>query len=768
MPILTPNTNYTHMHNLLLVLLLAASTQLAATNYYLDATDGNDANDGLTPATAWQSLLNINANLLALVPGDSVLFKRGEAWYGTALGVPYSGTADEPITFSNYGDSGEPLPIISVVDTLAGSQVPTSWTMIASGVNGGNIFAFDLDQNPNRLFLDNEEVLRSVDSMSLGVVDEQGVINKWFWSDFDSTLYIHEIPNPALKYDSIAGSVQVFAGLTVLADHLLFDGVDFQGGSVAALSIVSGDSILIRNCRLGRNANAGVSVTGATFEGLGTVGSSNVEINYNFIESGYEIYHGLGIGRGCDDGVFLRFAATNCKVIDNVFTNWEGNAVELLGIVEQLPGVNNNLIEGNFITAPDVSISAPLRADGIAGKTQHNRFVRNIVNGVRAGCSLNGDNNVVEHNVFRNIRQSDAVLGNTAYAFVVSSSSFTGGFVSNKNTYDHNLVVDTDEAAFLILGNTSINRPQGHLIRNNIFSMTGLAPFAGYLPGPGLYIEENQVAEMSYQNNLFYSINPASPNVWLLGVGGLSAAQFNTRNGEGGHSVSANLSGDPLFADLADGNYSLQDLSPAIDAGLDLGYTLDLVRNERFQGVAPDIGPQESGLTLPTALGDFTAVVSGKANVTLNWDTQLESATDRFHIERKSPERNWAEVGQVAAAGLSRSALDYQFIDDHAPVGQLHYRLRMADLNGDYSYSPIRTVELTTDQISLRWLDRRTATVATPDGRELISGECSFTTIDGRLLPLTVHGNVLSFSQSLPSGVYLLTIGGEAVKVGLR
>jgi len=92
----------------------------------------------------------------------------------------------------------------------------------------------------------------------------------------------------------------------------------------------------------------------------------------------------------------------------------------------------------------------------------------------------------------------------------------------------------------------------------------------------------------------------------------------------------------------------------------------------------------------------------------------------------------------------------------------------MADLNGDYTYSPIRTVELAADKINLRWLDRRTATVLMPDGSEFASAECSFTTIDGRHLPLTVNGNELSFSQSLPSGVYLLTVGNEAVKVGLR
>lgn len=754
------------MRNLLLILLFAATTQLAATTYYLDATNGNDANNGLAPASAWQTLLNINVSLLQLFPGDSVLFKRGEAWYGTALATGYSGTAEAPITFSNYGDPNEPIPIISVVENLAGSEVPNNWSLISSDPNG-NVFAFDLDRQPNRLFLDGEEALRAVDSLSLGVVDEQGVVNRWFWSDFDGTLYVYEIPNPALKYDLIAGSVENFAGLTVLADHLLFDGIDFQGGRVSALSIVSGESVLVRNCRLGRYANVGVTITGAEFDDLGIVGCSDVEINYNFIESGYKIYHGLGLGRGVDDGVLMLFGAANCRIIDNVFTNWAGNAVELIGGIEDYPGVNNNLVEGNFISAPDISVSSSFSINGFEGRAQQNRFVRNTVDGVRDGGLFNGNDNVVEHNVFRNLRQSDAIAGSTAYAFLLSIA-FNPSFVSKNNDFDHNLFVNTDEAAFFILGNNSTNRPEGHRLRNNIFSQTGQAPFGGYLPGPGLVLNEATIVDMSYENNLFYSLNPAAPNVWIPGVGGLSAAQFNTRNGQIGHTVSANLAGDPLFADLEDGNYSLQDFSPAIDAGLDLGYALDLVRNERFQGVAPDIGPQESGLTLPTTLGDFTAAVSGKATVRLNWNTLLESATDRFYVERKSPERNWMEIGQVAAAGVSRGDLDYRFIDDQAPTGQLNYRLRMADLNGDYSYSPIRTVELTSDQISLRWLDRRSATVLLPNGNDLVSGECSFTTIDGRRLPLTVNGNVLSFSQSLPAGVYLLTVGGEAVKVGLR
>ena len=53
----------------------------SATTYYLDSEGGNDSNDGVTPATAWQTLAKANA--LTPQPGDKVLFKRGGVWRGT-------------------------------------------------------------------------------------------------------------------------------------------------------------------------------------------------------------------------------------------------------------------------------------------------------------------------------------------------------------------------------------------------------------------------------------------------------------------------------------------------------------------------------------------------------------------------------------------------------------------------------------------------------------------------------------------------------------
>lgn len=76
--------------------------------YYVDATGGNDANSGRSQAQAWQTIAKVNAS--TFLPGDRILFKRGEAWVGTDLVVGSSGLPGRPIEFDAYGSGA--LPII--------------------------------------------------------------------------------------------------------------------------------------------------------------------------------------------------------------------------------------------------------------------------------------------------------------------------------------------------------------------------------------------------------------------------------------------------------------------------------------------------------------------------------------------------------------------------------------------------------------------------------------------------------------------------------
>lgn len=83
-----------------------AGAAAAQVRYHVDASSGSDRNDGLAPDRAWQSLDRVNKASLA--PGDSVLFRRGEAWKGEVV-LKASGRAGQPITLSAYGAGPQPI-----------------------------------------------------------------------------------------------------------------------------------------------------------------------------------------------------------------------------------------------------------------------------------------------------------------------------------------------------------------------------------------------------------------------------------------------------------------------------------------------------------------------------------------------------------------------------------------------------------------------------------------------------------------------------------
>jgi parallel beta helix pectate lyase-like protein len=90
----------------LLSLWLAACAPASATRYYLNATGGDDARLGLSPAEAWRSFAKVNATVFK--PGDEILLKRGEHWQGT-LQPQGSGTPEQPIRIASYGEGARPF-----------------------------------------------------------------------------------------------------------------------------------------------------------------------------------------------------------------------------------------------------------------------------------------------------------------------------------------------------------------------------------------------------------------------------------------------------------------------------------------------------------------------------------------------------------------------------------------------------------------------------------------------------------------------------------
>ncbi|MFZ4521288.1 MAG: T9SS type A sorting domain-containing protein [Bacteroidales bacterium] len=85
---------------------VTAGTKGGTTSYYVDATGGNDGNNGLSPSSAWKTLTKVSGTTFS--GGDRILFKAGEAWTGK-LYPKGSGSNGNPIVIDMYGEGNKPL-----------------------------------------------------------------------------------------------------------------------------------------------------------------------------------------------------------------------------------------------------------------------------------------------------------------------------------------------------------------------------------------------------------------------------------------------------------------------------------------------------------------------------------------------------------------------------------------------------------------------------------------------------------------------------------
>ncbi|MEN0047699.1 MAG: 3-coathanger stack domain-containing protein [Bacteroidota bacterium] len=564
----------------LITILSFALHFIQAKTYYLDATLGNNQNDGLSPNTAWQDTI-----MRAIFPGDTILFKRGEIWKRRWYSST-KGTATKPIVYSAYGNINDPLPIISSVVPLTDATNSTNWSN-----DGNNIWKLRLESNPRRFFLDHEEVLRANTLADVGLNDTEGFLGEWFYTD--TMLYLYATQNPAFIYQSFEGSNEFITFTLERADHHVLQYLDFRGGSGASLRIAGAKAVEVKHCKLGNQGNSGILVRNSL-----EISSSKVSIHDNIFDSKFQFLHGLGTERGCDDGLRMVLGVDSSSVFRNTFKNWAHNAIELVGDQDTLNGVNYNQFYDNYIHAPDIPYAHPLGADGILGKCQFNEFYRNTIENCRTASQINGNDNWVHHNLIRGMRRTLAKANVSAHAFVLGV--YGANLVSQNNRFEHNTIMDTDEAGFLVRGYGYSNQVKDNLIQNNILFDTGKAPYNNaYAVGTGLVIYDTNTDGLdgnTYRNNLFYSSIPNYQAVFLQDSSRYySASQFNSRSGIDKDTISNNIDGDPLFMDFAMRDYRLSATSPAIDVGISTNSTLDFLLNDRMVGITADIGALELG-----------------------------------------------------------------------------------------------------------------------------------------------------------------------------
>lgn len=97
--------------------------------------------------------------------------------------------------------------------------------------------------------------------------------------------------------------------------------------------------------------------------------------------------------------------------------------------------------------------------------------------------------------------------------------------------------------------------------------------------------------------------------------------------------------------------------------------------------------------TLPVTLVDFSATRQG-GSVQLNWTTASEQNSKNFMVQRSnsSSANTWTTIAMLAAAGTSTSITKYAVVDNNISKGNNYYRLRSADIDGNYSISNVKLV----------------------------------------------------------------------------
>ncbi|WP_296623165.1 T9SS type A sorting domain-containing protein [Marivirga sp.] len=96
--------------------------------------------------------------------------------------------------------------------------------------------------------------------------------------------------------------------------------------------------------------------------------------------------------------------------------------------------------------------------------------------------------------------------------------------------------------------------------------------------------------------------------------------------------------------------------------------------------------------TLPITLLSFEGICLDYETV-LKWQTASESDNDYFTLEYSTNTKDWEMITEIAGSGNSNSTKNYSYTFKQAPSGNVFYRLKQTDFNGDFEYFPIVEVK---------------------------------------------------------------------------
>ena len=303
----------------------AAVVPARANTYYISSISGDDSrslDQAQRPGTPWRTLARLNQIFPQLRPGDSVLLKRGETYYGSIV-AGASGEEGKPIVLGAYGRGDEPVisgfsrlsawrpgstngvwqascPGCGVrVNTVVAGDVPLPMgrypnsgyltirqhsgnnSITDNSLAGGNDWTgADLVIRKNRFILDRSTILsqqggtltykggsfyQPTDNFGYFIQNDIRTLDRpgeWYYDPKAHTMNMYYGAGP-VPPDVMASSVDTL--VTVKGrQHLVFSGLTFTGSNGDAFFISDAGDIRVSACRILFSSLDGVDVTKST------------------------------------------------------------------------------------------------------------------------------------------------------------------------------------------------------------------------------------------------------------------------------------------------------------------------------------------------------------------------------------------------------------------------------------------------------------------------------------------------------------------------
>jgi len=183
-------------------------------------------------------------------------------------------------------------------------------------------------------------------------------------------------------------------------------------------------------------------------------------------------------------------------------------------------------------------------------------------------------------------------------------------------------------------------------------------------------------------------------------------------------------------------------------------------------------------LIMPVKLESFNAVLQNK-QVLLNWATTEELNVSHFVIERSANGINYDEAAILFTEGNAQVLRNYQYKDAlNGNTGILYYRLRIVDLDGKETFSPVRLVRIASvvkNQLELLTYPNPVASelrITIPETWQNKAVTYQLFDINGRLIKQTSDKNAGQTEtinlQSISNGSYFLVAFTNEEKLSQR